>query len=497
MSRSGRVVVALVIALGVLIIGPSVASAHTDFESSQPADGSTVEGPLDDVILDFTGTPTAIDDGIVVADALGVQYVPVEVTQDDLRITARFDPALGDGSYTLAWQVRSDDTHTKSGSFSFVVVVPAATTTLAPTTTAAGSAPTTSDTPTTSAVTVTSTDSVVAVVVSPAAPPPAPEVVDTDDASNVARIGRLIFFPSAVVAIGVLAFAAFAFAGRRQDLGTLIRLVRWLGVGVAMGALVEIIGLETLFGGFEVVPGEPAGRAAMARLIGGAMLIVGFVSIGSAARGTAGPTRSLSAAVAVDQARSMTVDTGEATRWRPRAGDSVGMIGMLLVLVSFAFDGHTLSEGPRALHGVLSIVHVASAGVWAGGVVALAVVLRRRHNDRVASNGVEMILKFSVVAMLSLALAGLAGVVMALFIDSDVTSYPSTDWGRILIVKLILVVIAALLGAYNHFRVLPGLESAPNDAGIIEKARNTVTTEAVVLIVVAIASAILVGASTL
>jgi copper transport protein len=62
---------------------------------------------------------------------------------------------------------------------------------------------------------------------------------------------------------------------------------------------------------------------------------------------------------------------------------------------------------------------------------------------------------------------------------------------------VILVGAAAMLGAFNHFRVLPALEKAPADPGVIAQARNTVTTEAFVLVVVALASAILVGASTL
>ena len=496
MNRAARFAFALMVALGMLIVGSSDASAHTDFESSQPADGSTIDGPLDTVILDFTGTPTAIDDGIVVADAAGVQRVPVELVQDDLRITARFDPALGDGSYTLAWRVRSDDTHTKSGSFSFVVVAPIPTTSPVTATTAAAVPTTAAAVPTTAAA-VPTTVPVVAVVAA-AAPPPAPELLDTDDASNVTRIGRLIFFPSTVLAIGVLAFAAFAFTGRREELGTLIRLVRWLGVGVAMGALVEVVGLETLFGGFDVVLDETAGRAALARLLGGLMLVIGFVNIGSAGRGSGSSARSLSAAVGVDQASPTTADlAGQSPPWRPSAGDSVGLIGMFLVLMSFAFDGHSLSEGPRLLQAVLSIVHVASAGVWAGGVLALALVLRGRHNDRAGSSSVEMILKFSVVATFSLVLAGLVGVGLALFIDNDVASYLSTDWGRVLVVKLVLVGAAALLGAYNHFRVLPALQSAPDDPDIIKQARNTITTEAMVLVVVALVSAVLVGASTL
>ena len=483
MPRISRSVFALVIALGAVLFAPSIAAAHTDFESSQPADGSTVDGPLEVVILDFTGTPTAIDDGIVVADADGVQYIPISVVQDDLRITATFDPALDEGSYTLVWQVRSDDTHIKSDSLSFLVAAPVAT----------------SIADSETATAATTTIPLRADAAAPVAPPAAPVLVDIDDANSVMRMGRLIFFPSAVLAIGVLAFAAFAFVGRRKEVGTLIRLVRWLGVGVAMGALIEVVGLETLFGGIGEVFDETPGRAALARLVGGLMLVVGFVSIRSGrvtSRGTGVP-RSLSAAVLADQVAPHTVNPrAESGPWRPTAGDSVGLIGLFVVLLSFAFDGHTLSEGPRLLHALLSVVHVASAGVWAGGVLALAVVLRRRHNDRADSNGVEMILKFSVVAMFSLALAGLAGVVMALFIDSDVLSYLSTDWGRVLIVKVLFVSAAAALGAYNHFNVLPGLESAPNDPAIIERARTTITGEAVILVVVAIASAVLVGAST-
>ena len=67
-----------------------------------------------------------------------------------------------------------------------------------------------------------------------------------------------------------------------------------------------------------------------------------------------------------------------------------------------------------------------------------------------------MVARFSVGAMISLAVAGLAGLVMAWFIESDIGSYWSTDWGRLMLLKLLLVLIALALGAYNHFRMLPG-----------------------------------------
>ena len=62
----------LAVVAGLLIVLlPAGARAHTGLESSTPADGDTVEGPLRSIVLEFTGTPTAIDGGIVVAAADG------------------------------------------------------------------------------------------------------------------------------------------------------------------------------------------------------------------------------------------------------------------------------------------------------------------------------------------------------------------------------------------------------------------------------------------
>ena len=108
-----------------------------------------------------------------------------------------------------------------------------------------------------------------------------------------------------------------------------------------------------------------------------------------------------------------------------------------------------------------------------------------------------MVLRFSVLAMAALALTGLAGVVMALFIDSNVLGYAGTDWGRLMILKLVLVAAAALLGAYNHFRVLPELITEPANQVVIATTRRTVTVEATLVLAAAAATALLVAASTL
>lgn len=521
MSRRVLHVPALLVVLLFAVLAPAGdAHAHTGLDTSTPADGAVVDGPLTEVVLDFTGTPTVLEDGIAVADATGAQYVPVDVGQDGLRITAQFDPPLSEGSYTLAWRVRSDDTHTIDGSFSFGVVVatPTGPSTSPATTSPVASEPAATDPATTVPATTgqpdtgTSTPEAGTVpgstessadetAVALAPPPPPPAGFDgVDDGESTARLGRVVLFPSAVVAVGALAFALWAYAGRATDLGTLLRLVRWLGVGVALGAVIELVGLESSFGGFDEVLGETAGWAALARVVGGVLLVTGLGAVVAGGRSTATSPGSLSAAVRADSIAAPVADRDRAAageRWRPGPRDAPGLVGAMIVVVSFAFDGHTLSEGPRLLHALASIAHVGAASVWAGGLAAFAVVLWRRHRDGVAADALRMTLRFSVAAMVSLAVAGTAGVAMALLIDSDVAGYLSTDWGRLLLAKLALVAVAAAIGAYNHFRVLPALDARPTDADVLARTRGTVTAEAALLVGAAVVSGLLVAASTL
>jgi len=509
-------------ALMVLVVAlvASTAFAHTGLSTSSPADGETVSGPLDTISLSFTGTPIAEPDSVAVADDAGTTILPVSVVQTGNDVVATFDPPLVAGSYALAWRVRSDDTHFVDGTFAFNVTVAVAPTTTVPEsgTTPPATAPpatappetvpeTTAVAATPSLVTTAPTASIddasagaVTELDSSDSAPIAPVLGDAaaaDDGESVARIGRLLMYPAAVAAIGMLVFAAFAFAGRREELGTLIRAVRWLGIAVLFGAALELVGLSSLLGGFGEVVGDGAGRAALARLLGGGLLVIGFAAITGVS--SAPRIRSLSAAV-VDQPGADVAagrpQSAEA-RWRPSGLDNVGLTGAALIVISFAFDGHTVSRGPRVLHALTSVVHVAGAAAWAGGLVALAVVLWRRHHDGVNSFALEMVVRFSVLAMAALALTGVAGVVMALFIDNDVFGYAGTDWGRLMILKLALVAAAALLGAYNHFRVLPELTAEPTNQVVIATTRRTVTIEAGLVLAAAAATALLVAASTL
>jgi copper transport protein len=71
----------------------------------------------------------------------------------------------------------------------------------------------------------------------------------------------------------------------------------------------------------------------------------------------------------------------------------------------------------------------------------------------------------------------------------------STEWGRLLILKVALVGVAAAGGAYNHRVMVPALDLAPEDRSTIERFRTVVTIEAVALAGAAVVTAFLVAAS--
>ena len=167
--------------------------------------------------------------------------------------------------------------------------------------------------------------------------------------------------------------------------------------------------------------------------------------------------------------------------------------GGALVIASFAFDGHTVTEGPRWLHAAASVTHVSAAAVWSGGVALLADLLWRRH--RHGGDIVRPLMRFSTVAAASLVLAGAAGTVMAILVADRFADLWSTPWGRLLLAKIALVAVAAAIGGHNRWVLIPAVERF-EQAAVHHRLRRTVIVEAVALLGVAVITAFLVAAST-
>jgi copper transport protein len=186
----------------------------------------------------------------------------------------------------------------------------------------------------------------------------------------------------------------------------------------------------------------------------------------------------------------------DSMRWVPDARSWPALVGVAAIVVSFWFDGHTVSKGFRPLHAAVNSVHVLAGAVWVGGVVAIAALSWMRFRRRDPQRGVEMVLRFSTIASIALAGVLVAGSVMAVLVLDSVSELTGTEWGQILLLKSAAVGLALAGGAYNHFRLLPALEADPTSEERHGELRATVTAEAIMLVFVVVVTAWLVAAAS-
>ena len=109
-------------AIGVLILGTGVASAHATVIASSPADGSSVATSPTDVSITFSESISATSGGLSVLDRDGVRVDGGTSTVVDGRtLTTTITRALPDGTYVMTYRVLSADGHPVSGSSIFGV----------------------------------------------------------------------------------------------------------------------------------------------------------------------------------------------------------------------------------------------------------------------------------------------------------------------------------------------------------------------------------------
>jgi len=89
-------------------------------KSSDPADGSEIDEPIEVITVVFTGAAAPAGEGFQVLTPAGVIVVPtVEVGDDQRTFTLTLAEPLVDGTVGVRWSVRAGDAHPIEGSFSF------------------------------------------------------------------------------------------------------------------------------------------------------------------------------------------------------------------------------------------------------------------------------------------------------------------------------------------------------------------------------------------
>jgi methionine-rich copper-binding protein CopC len=117
---SGAVRAALLLALPLLLLLPTVVAAHADLVRSTPADGETVEGSPN-VIRAFFSEELAGGSEMALVDGSGTTVAEGTIDPADATRMRIDPPELEPGDYEVQWKSFADDGHLETGTFTFTV----------------------------------------------------------------------------------------------------------------------------------------------------------------------------------------------------------------------------------------------------------------------------------------------------------------------------------------------------------------------------------------
>ncbi|MEL7209009.1 MAG: CopD family protein, partial [Actinomycetota bacterium] len=485
-----------------------------------------VTQPIVEITIGFTGPSEPVGEGFLVRLPSGAVVPPVEVVLiDEVTWRLTLPEPIVDGVVGVRWQVQAPDAHPIDGAFAFTVATPLA---------AANPAEATTADPTAEAGdrVVGADDAAVGGVEAapgPGAPDDGPraaltpstlasladptvqgppvsieEFLAVDEgggagAGALVVIGRILGLGGTVVMLGVAVFAATVLTAADGERHRLVRSLRFVGLAVMAGALAEAVGIVAGADSWQAVAQPEVWPATLESAAGLAIAL--RLAGGAVAAGALGA--SLARSPSPVPARQREVVAGTMPGWVPSAGgperappvptgvrslpvgppvSPVVWAAMLLLLVAPTFDGHTVTSGRRLVTALVDVVHVAAGAVWVGGLVGLLVIVSGRARRHTPTGALRLGMRFSTVAALALALAGVAGVALATTVLDGVGQLVTTGWGRVLTVKIVLVAVAGAIGAYNHFQVLRSVPPSEFDHPVVAgRLRRTVTIEVVVL----------------
>ncbi|MGB5953119.1 MAG: CopD family protein [Ornithinimicrobium sp.] len=461
-----RLAAAVGFAMVLLVAAAMPALAHTDLDNTTPADGAIVDQPVDEVRLTFTLPVTELGDGVSLRGPDGQVSADVRSAQDGLVWIASVKEPLPAGTYTSQWTVAASDGHPLSGEFTFTVEV---------------------DNPEEGA------DSADGSAADPQDSGPAPgeteEVAGVQEESTsitgtagdasgiaevVARFAGAAALWGALVAGGGLAFAVAVLRGSdRQDTPVVSRAIRWSAALILLALAVRVMARAVV-----VNQGDLSAALSPAAIT---------TALGDRTRWVFG-LQAVGALVVLLSSRAML---------RKPWAVAVGLVGLGS---GHVLAGHSITAEPRWVVLAADIAHLLAAAVWVGGVVMLGVLLRHRRKHGRYLDAAALGARFSVIAAGSVAVVGVAGVVLALTILDRPQQLWVTNWGLLLLVKVAVVAVVAGMGTFNHFRVVPRLATATRRDGSggdpAEALARSTTRETGVMIVIVLLTAWLVVAAS-
>ncbi|MGG0179140.1 copper resistance CopC family protein [Gottfriedia acidiceleris] len=110
---------ALLFIMLLLFIFPSLASAHTTLESSNPSDGQVISEPLKQITLNFETPLEKLSTLKVFQDGKDLEVKDISIENN--RMVANLPKDLENGNYEIEWKIVGEDGHPITGDVEFKV----------------------------------------------------------------------------------------------------------------------------------------------------------------------------------------------------------------------------------------------------------------------------------------------------------------------------------------------------------------------------------------
>lgn len=425
MVRCVRPAIAGVVLVGAfLLCAPSTAFAHASLQSSTPASNSVLEESPTAIVLEFDDAIEVAVASIELFDGNGDKVAIDTPRQGDAdSVVTASVPSLADGIYAVIWRVTSADGHPVDGSFSFQIG------------------------------TVTGDVN-------------GNELIDQvrDGARSPASVRwayGIARFLSVLGAIALIGVGGWLLSGAAA-VGERAIARRWCRAAAAVFVVGSAIAFA-MFGAqaaggsigdafdpsvWSKVAAIDTGRALLLRLVVASALLAAAILWGRRQQGW----------------------------WRGGA-----IAASAFALATFPLAGHPNSLSPRALWFAVDFVHLAAIAVWIGGLFMLLLAGRELL---AAARGERIARRVSAMAAVCVPLIVGTGVLQTWKLVGSFDDVAATDWGRVLLTKVTLVVVLLAVAGVSRWLLLH------DGSGSI---RRTVVVEALVGVAVLGLAATMVG----
>jgi copper transport protein len=413
------------------LTAPAAALAHASLVGTTPASGAVLDRSPGRVVLRFDEPVATVAGSIRVFDSQ-VERVDSGAVEKPTSnsVSASIPEDLGQGTYVVAWRVLSADSHPIRGAFAFSIGEP-----------------------------VASSEDIVREVLDREADS---QAVDTGLA--VVRFLGLALILLSVGGAFVLGYVADPAALQGRWHWPVLAIVGLL-LALDSAAWIALTGVKAAGFGLGEIFTWSLSRDILDTDFGKVWVLRGGV------------------------ARAQTRGGRGASRRRSAPDVALLFLGSAIA-VTPALSGHARIEGTL---GILSdVIHVLAAGIWAGGLAFLALLLVEAGGDRWSLAG-TIVPRFSTVAVVAVGALIAAGLASGYLEVRSVEGIWSTTYGRLLLAKVVLLLPLLALGAFNNRVSVPRLRAGASDTASRRAFARAVTSELLILLTVVGVTAALVA----